>query len=162
MVSSGSFDNTGSPYNISRIINDDATFNINAYKTYSPLFISVTTAMSYGLLFAATTSTLTHAFIYYRKQIYNQSRHSLADQPDVHARLMSVYKEVPGWWYLTIFCASLRERDSTCTRTNDIRSHRVWFWYRCHKDMALRVPCLGFHPRSHHRCVSKYPYGSNM
>ena len=122
MVSSESFDNTGSPYNISRIINDDATFNIDAYKAYSPLFMSVTTAMSYGLSFAATTSTLTHAFIYYRKHIYNQARRSLADQADVHARLMSVYKEVPGWWYLIIFCASLRERDSVCTRTNDIQS----------------------------------------
>jgi len=103
MVSSQSFDNTGSPYNVSRIINDDATFNIDAYEAYSPLFISVTFAISYGLAFAAVTSTITHTFIYYRKQILNQARRSLAEQPDIHARLMSVYKEVPNWWYLTIF-----------------------------------------------------------
>ncbi|KAF8261428.1 OPT oligopeptide transporter protein-domain-containing protein [Lactarius quietus] len=69
MVSSQAFDNTGSPYNISRIINDDATFNIDAYKAYSP-------------------------------QIWNRARR----QPDIHARLMSVYEEVPDWWYFIIFC----------------------------------------------------------
>jgi hypothetical protein len=151
VVSSQLFDNTGSPYNVSRVINSDGTFNVDAYKAYSPLFISVTSAMSYGLSFAATTSSLTHVFIYYRKQIYNQARRSLAEQPDVHARLMSVYKEVPGWWYLTIFGASIRERNSACTRANGIRSHHVWVRYRCHRSLALRVPCLGFHPRSHHR-----------
>ena len=108
MVSSQSFDNTGSPYNVSRIINDDSTFNIAAYEAYSPLFISITFAISYGLSFAAVTSTLTHTLIYYRKQIWNQARRSLSEQPDIHARLMSVYKGVPDWWYLTIFRASIR------------------------------------------------------
>ncbi|KAF8264675.1 OPT oligopeptide transporter protein-domain-containing protein [Lactarius quietus] len=100
MVSSQVFDNTGSPYNVSRIINDDATFNIDAYKAYSPIFISVTFAICYGLLFATITSTLTHTLIYHRKMIWNPARR----QPDIHARLMSVYKPVPDWWYLIIFC----------------------------------------------------------
>ncbi|KAH9062552.1 OPT oligopeptide transporter [Lactarius deliciosus] len=103
IASSHSFDNTGSSYNVSRIINSDLTFNIEAYKAYSPLFISVTFAVSYALSFASITSTLTHTFIYYRKQIWNQARRSLSEQPDIHARLMSVYKGVPDWWYLTIF-----------------------------------------------------------
>ncbi|KAF8264397.1 OPT oligopeptide transporter protein-domain-containing protein [Lactarius quietus] len=77
MVSSQPFDNTGSP----------------------PLFISVTFAIFYGLSFASVTSTLTHTLIYHRKQIWNRALR----QPDIHTRLMSVYKEVPNWWYLTIF-----------------------------------------------------------
>ncbi|KAF8257802.1 OPT oligopeptide transporter protein-domain-containing protein [Lactarius quietus] len=100
IVSSQSFDNTGSPYNISRIINDDSTFNIEAYKAYSPIFISVTFAIFYGLSFATITSAITHTLIYHRKQIWNRARR----QPDIHARLMSVYKDVPDWWYLTLFC----------------------------------------------------------
>ncbi|KAF8260559.1 OPT oligopeptide transporter protein-domain-containing protein [Lactarius quietus] len=100
MVSSQAFDNTGSPYNVSRIINDDFTLNIDAYKAYSPVFISVTFAICYGLSFATVTSTITHTLIYYRNMIWNRARR----QPDIHARLMSVYKEVPDWWYLTIFC----------------------------------------------------------
>ncbi|KAF8265720.1 OPT oligopeptide transporter [Lactarius quietus] len=100
MVSSQSFDNTGSPYNVSRIINNDATFNIDAYKAYSPVFISVTFAISYCLSFATITSTITHTLIYNRKWIWNRAR----QQPDIHSRLMSVYKDVPDWWYLIIFC----------------------------------------------------------
>src|SRR5258707_715510 len=103
LVSSHSFDNTGASYNVTRIINADASFNLEAYQAYSPLFISATFAMSYGLSFASITATLTHIFLYYRKQIWTQARRSLSEQPDIHARLMSVYKEVPDWWYMTIF-----------------------------------------------------------
>ena len=107
IVSSQAFDNTASPYNVTRIITEDLTLNVDAYKAYSPLFISVTFAMSYGLSFGAISSTLTHIFLYHRKQLMNQARRSLAEQPDVHARLMSVYKEVPIWWYLALFSKSI-------------------------------------------------------
>jgi len=103
MVSSHSFDNTGKQYNVSNIINADSSFNLEAYSAYSPLFLSVSFAMAYGLSFASITATLTHTYLYYRKQIWTQARRSLSEQPDIHARLMSVYKEVPDWWYLTIF-----------------------------------------------------------
>ncbi|KAF8267603.1 OPT oligopeptide transporter protein-domain-containing protein [Lactarius quietus] len=99
IVSSQTFDNTGIPYNVSRILKDDATFDLDAYKAYSPVFISVTFAIFYCLSFATITSTITHTLIYNRKWIWNRARR----QPDIHARLMSVYKEVPDWWYLTIF-----------------------------------------------------------
>ncbi|KAF8260563.1 OPT oligopeptide transporter protein-domain-containing protein [Lactarius quietus] len=102
MISSQAFDNTGSSYNVSRILNDDATLNIDAYKAYSPVFVSVTFAICYGLSFALVTSTITHTLIYYRKMIWNRARR----QPDIHARLMSVYKEVPAWWYLIVFCTT--------------------------------------------------------
>ena len=108
VISSQTFDNTGSPYNLSHVINDDATFNLDAYKAYSPLFMPISLALAYGFSFACYTSVLSHTVIYHRKQIWNQSRHSLAEQCDIHARLMSVYKAVPDWWYLVIFCASIR------------------------------------------------------
>jgi hypothetical protein len=106
LVSSKLFDNTGSQYNVSRIINpDNFTFNIDAYKTYSPLFFSATFAISHGLSFASVTSVLTHTLVYHHKHIWNRDHL----QHDIHARLMSVYKGVPDWWYLIIFCASTRE-----------------------------------------------------
>ncbi|KAG6336208.1 hypothetical protein ID866_2885 [Astraeus odoratus] len=98
-----SYDNTGASYNISRIINADASFNITAYEGYSPLFLSTTFALSYGLSFASITSTLMHAFLFFRKQIWVQSRRSMHEQADIHARLMSKYKQVPEWWYMIIF-----------------------------------------------------------
>lgn len=55
MSSRTSYDNTGSPYDVTKIINDDATLNIRRYEAYSPLFLSTTFAVSYGLSFAAIT-----------------------------------------------------------------------------------------------------------
>ncbi|KAF8063463.1 OPT oligopeptide transporter [Lyophyllum atratum] len=101
--SRGSFDNTGGAYNVTRIVNPDSTFNQEAYNSYSPLFLSTTFAVSYGLSFASITATLTHAFLYFRKQIWTQARRAMHEQPDIHARLMSRYAQVPQWWYMIIF-----------------------------------------------------------
>ncbi|KAG1903462.1 OPT oligopeptide transporter protein-domain-containing protein [Suillus fuscotomentosus] len=98
-----SYDNTAASYNITRIINSDASLNLTAYEEYSPLFLSTTFAISYALSFASITATLMHAFLFFRKQIWVQSRRSMHEQPDIHARLMSKYKQVPEWWYMIIF-----------------------------------------------------------
>ena len=103
MTSTHSFDNTGNPYNITRILTAQNTFDVAAYEAYSPIFLSVTFAMSYLLSFASISATITHALVYFRKQIVSQSRRSLREQPDIHARLMSKYPEVPTWWYAIIF-----------------------------------------------------------
>jgi hypothetical protein len=103
LVASHSFDNTGKQYNVSQIINSDSSFNLQAYKAYSPIFLSASLAITYGLSFATITATLTHIFLYYRKYIWTHARRPLSEQRDIHARLMSVYKVVPDWWYLMIF-----------------------------------------------------------
>ncbi|KAI0081298.1 OPT oligopeptide transporter [Panus rudis PR-1116 ss-1] len=101
--SRGSFDRFGQAYNVTQIINDDSTLNVEKYEAYSPLFLSTTFAVSYGLSFASITATLTHTFLYFRKQIWIQARRSMSEQPDIHARLMSRYRQVPEWWYMIIF-----------------------------------------------------------
>ncbi|KAF7367756.1 Sexual differentiation process protein isp4 [Mycena sanguinolenta] len=98
-----SYDNEMNSYNVSRILTADNTVDLEAYHNYSPLFISTTFAISYGLSFASITATLMHAFLYFRKQIWVQARRSLHEQPDIHARLMSRYPQVPEWWYLILF-----------------------------------------------------------
>ncbi|KAF8907710.1 OPT oligopeptide transporter [Gymnopilus junonius] len=98
-----SYDNTFNTYNVSRILTPDSTIDLEAYHNYSPLFLSTTFAISYGLSFASITATLMHAFLYFRKQIWVQARRSLHEQPDIHARLMSRYEQVPEWWYIIIF-----------------------------------------------------------
>jgi OPT family small oligopeptide transporter len=103
ITSRGSYDNTGGTYNVTRILKADATIDIEAYRAYSPLFIPTTFAISYGLSFASITATLTHCFLYFRKQIWVQSRRAMHEQPDIHARLMSAYRQVPDWWYAIIF-----------------------------------------------------------
>ena len=108
LVSSVAFDNTGRQYNVSQIINSDSSLNLQAYKGYSPIFLSASFAISYGLSFATVTAAISHTFLYYRKYIWAHARRPLSQKPDIHARLMSVYKEVPVWWYLTIFSLSHR------------------------------------------------------
>ncbi|KAF7324342.1 OPT oligopeptide transporter [Mycena venus] len=101
--SGGSFDNTGASYNVSRILTPDKVFDEQKYKEYSPIFLSTTFSISYGLSFASITATITHAFLFFRKQIWTQSRRAMHEQPDIHARLMAVYPQVPEWWYAIIF-----------------------------------------------------------
>ncbi|EIW77497.1 OPT oligopeptide transporter [Coniophora puteana RWD-64-598 SS2] len=103
MSSITSYDRFGDSYNVTAILNPDNTLNLTAYQEYSPLFLSTTFALSYGLSFASITATITHAFLFFRKQIWTQSRRSMDEQPDVHARLMSKYRQVPEWWYMIIF-----------------------------------------------------------
>jgi OPT family small oligopeptide transporter len=105
--SSTSYDHFGHKYNVTKIINADASFNEEAYKAYSPLMLSTTFAISYGLSFAALSATVVHTFLYYRKQIWNQARRSIHDADDIHLKLMSVYPEVPQWWYIVIFLVNL-------------------------------------------------------
>ena len=41
--------------------------------------------------------------MWYRHDIIRQFRRTVRDEKDIHARLMSVYPEVPTWWYGVLF-----------------------------------------------------------
>ncbi|KAJ7715718.1 small oligopeptide transporter [Mycena maculata] len=96
------FDNRGNYYNHSRIILD-GRLDLKAYEEYSPLYLSATFAMSYGLSFMSITATIAHAIIHFWAPIKLQFSRSLREQPDVHAKLMMSYPEVPDWYYGCIF-----------------------------------------------------------
>jgi hypothetical protein len=100
-----SYDRYGMEYDVSKILSAENTLDLEKYESYSPLFLSTTFALSYGLSFASITATIMHAILYFRKQIWTQARRSLSEQPDIHARLMARYPEVPEWWYGIIFVA---------------------------------------------------------
>ncbi|KAI0809297.1 OPT oligopeptide transporter protein-domain-containing protein [Irpex lacteus] len=102
VLSRHTYDNQGGLYKVTRILTDNR-FDEVKYKAYSPLFLPAGFAVSYAMSFASVTATIVHVFLYYRKQIMIQARRSLAEQPDIHARLMSHYPQVPEWWYLCIF-----------------------------------------------------------
>ena len=65
IFSSHTYDHTGQPYNISRILNEKA-FDIDraAYDSYSKLYLSVFFAFTYGLSFATLTATITHVALF--------------------------------------------------------------------------------------------------
>ena len=132
LVSSQSFDNTGKAYNVSRIINEDMSFNLEAYNAYSPVFVPASSAITFGLQFVSIMAVSTHTFLYYRKHVLVYARRSLSEQSDELARLMSVYKEVPNWWYLTIFSPltklSARFTSDSPDRTDIFSSLHVCVW----------------------------------
>ncbi|ODQ80964.1 hypothetical protein BABINDRAFT_34125 [Babjeviella inositovora NRRL Y-12698] len=103
MSDSGSYDRFQQPYNVSRIVDENLNFNPKAYKEYSPLFLSTTFAVSYGLSFAAMTATIVHTGLFHGKDIWNQMTGSKNQASDVHQRLMKAYKPVPEWWYAIVF-----------------------------------------------------------
>ncbi|TFK31608.1 small oligopeptide transporter [Crucibulum laeve] len=100
------YDNTGLPYNVSRVVDEDATLDVAAYNDYSPLYLPTTFAMSYGLSFLSITATITHAIIHFWKPIKLHFSRSVREQPDIHARLMSKYPQVPDWYYACIFAVT--------------------------------------------------------
>jgi hypothetical protein len=58
-------DNTGSDYNISRVVDDHTTlFNEEGYKAYSPAYLSAGAALAYGIFFAVYAATITHTILY--------------------------------------------------------------------------------------------------
>ncbi|RKP28914.1 small oligopeptide transporter, partial [Metschnikowia bicuspidata] len=105
--SSSSYDRYQQTYNVLRVINTSTlTFDEEAYKNYSPLFISPTFAMAYGLSFASIIATLMHTICFHSKDIYHQVMQK--EKPDVHLRLMRQnYKNIPEWWFAILFLVSL-------------------------------------------------------
>jgi OPT family small oligopeptide transporter len=100
---SGTYDNTGKSYNVTKIVTSQLTLNEAAYKEYSPLFLSTTFAISYGLSFATIASLVVYTWIHYRAQIVSQFKNSRGEKPDIHMKLMAKYREVPWWWYGSLF-----------------------------------------------------------
>lgn len=103
LSSSGSYDRYQASYNVSKIVDKETlTFNEKAYKEYSPLFISSTFAISYGLSFASIIATLVHTALFHGRDIVNQIKQK--EKPDVHLRLMRQnYKNIPEWWFGIVF-----------------------------------------------------------
>ncbi len=61
MSTSTPFDNTGATYN-PRLVILNGTFNEEAYKAYSPVYISVTFVVDFMAAFASITAVLVHTW----------------------------------------------------------------------------------------------------
>ncbi|KAL4806297.1 OPT oligopeptide transporter protein-domain-containing protein [Aspergillus unguis] len=99
---SNSYDNTGQVYNVSKILTPELTLDLAKYESYSPLFLSTTFSLSYGLSFATIIAVLVHTGLFHGKDIWIRFRRVGQEEEDVHGRLMSRFKTVPLWWYAAI------------------------------------------------------------
>ena len=106
------FDNTGSRYNVSRVLNPDYTLNTAEYEVYGAPYLSATFAMMYASFFAAYLALITYVLLNYWKELKAGIRSSIKwkdgrdGHEDIHNRLMRAYKEVPDWWYGIVLAIS--------------------------------------------------------
>ena len=102
---SSPYDRFGQVYNITRVLTSDNQFDPAAYNEYSPLFLPATFAMNYLASFALLPCIIIHTLLYHGHTLLNGLKRDV-EVDDIHAKLMRHYSEVPGWWYLTLFCIS--------------------------------------------------------
>lgn len=109
LLSSSTFDNTGSTYNITRVVDENLNFVQSKYEAYSPMYISMSYSLTYGLSFAAVTAMVVHTYLYNGSEIWAKFKNSRHGGEDIHRRLMHAYPEVPDWWYgaLTVIIVGL-------------------------------------------------------
>ncbi|KAK4187025.1 hypothetical protein QBC35DRAFT_553123 [Podospora australis] len=127
ILSNKPFDHFGNFYNVTSIVDDRGIFDEKKYKAYSPAFLAASNITSYMFFFAVYSATITYGILYHRREIMMGLRGAWAsmtarfrkhddeddaaelgiDQLDVHNRLMSVYKEVPEWWYMICLAISV-------------------------------------------------------
>ncbi|KAI1320431.1 small oligopeptide transporter [Xylariaceae sp. FL0255] len=101
--SSSAFDNTGSVYNVTRVLTPERLLNVEAYHNYSPVFLSTQFALCYGLSFAAVAAVIVHVLLYHGPQIKSQFLLARNQEDDVHMKMMKKYRDAPDWWYLVLF-----------------------------------------------------------
>ena len=93
ILSSSVYDNTGSIYDVTKILTPDFLFDKEAYHAYSRVYLPITYILSYGLQFAALASLLTHTTCWHGKDIWRQWTRSLKE---VEGKTKSAYEAVPG------------------------------------------------------------------
>lgn len=85
------------------ILDENLIFDQAKYEAYSPLFLSTTFALCYGVSFATVTSVIVHTYLYHGTEIVQRYKMARNQEDDVHMRLMKKYRDAPDWWYLVMF-----------------------------------------------------------
>ncbi|KAL8987331.1 MAG: hypothetical protein Q9177_003445 [Variospora cf. flavescens] len=77
ILSSSVFDNTGKPYDVSRILTPDFLFDHEKYEAYSKVYLPITYALAYGVQFAGLSALITHTACWYGMEIWQVSQQSV-------------------------------------------------------------------------------------
>ena len=77
ILSSSVFDNTGKPYDVSRILTPDFLFDRERFEAYSKVYLPITYALAYGVQFAGLSALVTHTACWYGKEIWQVSQQSV-------------------------------------------------------------------------------------
>ncbi|KAK3022785.1 hypothetical protein RJ639_046887 [Escallonia herrerae] len=111
----------GSVYNTSAIIDTNFKLDKGAYAEAGQLHISTFFAMTYGIGFATLSATVVHVLLFHGRDMWAQSKRAFEEnkKPDVHTRLMVVYKKVPMWWFWVILVVNIAVIIFACEYYND-------------------------------------------
>ncbi|AJR61620.1 ASG_G0027790.mRNA.1.CDS.1 [Saccharomyces cerevisiae] len=103
VISGSTYDNTQNKYNVTKILNEDYSINLEKYKEYSPVFVPFSYLLSYALNFAAIIAVFVHCILYHGKDIVAKFKDRKNGGTDIHMRIYSKnYKDCPDWWYLLL------------------------------------------------------------
>ncbi|AOW05647.1 OPT oligopeptide transporter protein-domain-containing protein [Yarrowia lipolytica] len=106
------FDNTGLPFNVSRILTNNE-FDEAKYRAYSPPYYAAANLVVYGAFFAVYPMSFFYTVIMEweimkvsLRDLYDGFKHWKRSNyygfDDYFSRTMSKYAEVPQWWYMVI------------------------------------------------------------
>lgn len=79
ILSSAVFDDTGKPYDVSRILTPDFLFDREAYEKYSRVYLPITYVLAYAVQFAGLSALVTHTACWHGKDIWKQSKKSFGE-----------------------------------------------------------------------------------
>ena len=82
ILSSSVFDNTGRPYDVSKILTSDFLFDREAYRNYSKVYLPITYVLSYAVQFAGLAALVTHTACWHGGDIWRQSKKSFVEERD--------------------------------------------------------------------------------
>lgn len=115
--SNEAFNNKGEIYNVTIISDGKGGVDLDAYKKYGPPYFSGANVFGQGAWFAWYPMTLFYVSIQHwdamkksAKEMWKSVRHGSSvweGNKDAHSRMMSVYKEVPDYWFMGILVVSM-------------------------------------------------------
>ncbi|KAI9743160.1 MAG: hypothetical protein M1818_003455 [Claussenomyces sp. TS43310] len=155
MQDSASYDNTGQPYNVSRIMNADLTLNVKAYEDYSPLFLSTNFAICYGVSFATIASLIVHTCLYNGEEIWIRARLARNQDADVHLKMMRKYRDSPEWWYLALYVVLFALSLVVCLYWD---THMTWWSY----IICMLIPVFFLIPIGMVQAITNFQIGLNV
>ena len=90
-LSSAVFDNTGKPYDVTKVLTPDFLFDEKGYQKYSPVYLPITYVLSYAVQFASLSALITHTICWHGREIWNQTKHSFTEE---HTSAKAEYRPI--------------------------------------------------------------------
>lgn len=110
LMSNGLFTVSGDPYPSAKLLNDDLTFNHEAYMKYGPVLLGAQRAWNIFFDYAAYISGVVWILAFRYEDISQALRrykkNTKKEPTDMLNKLQSKYEQVPNSWYLALFLAS--------------------------------------------------------